>query len=212
MSGVVVAIHRPRGLVHRGPVRRRPSRPGPPWGEIPGWVVAAVVVVLVLAGGGTAATAATESAKPAAPPVVACTAGGADELPVKLTTEQRGNAARIVAVGQAMAVPQRGQIVALATAMQESRLRNIDYGDRDSLGLFQQRPSQGWGSPAQVTDPVYASRKFYNWLISIPGWQTMPVTVAAQKVQRSAFPNAYAKWEALARALVTGTTCTTKTR
>src|SRR6478735_3834070 len=86
--------------------------------------------------------------------------------------------------------------------MQESTLRNINYGDRDSLGLFQQRPSQGWGSPSQVTDPVYSTRIFLDRLLAIPGWQSLPVTVAAQTVQRSAFPNAYAKWEGLAASLV----------
>ena len=79
--------------------------------------------------------------------------------------------------------------------MQESRLINVDYGDRDSLGLFQQRPSQGWGSEEQVQDPVHAANKFYEELVDVSGWESMPVTVAAQRVQRSAFPNAYAQWE-----------------
>jgi len=90
----------------------------------------------------------------------------------------------------------------LATAMQESTLRNINYGDRDSLGLFQQRPSQGWGTPAEVTDPVYSTTLFLEKLLEVPGWEQLPVTVAAQTVQRSAFPNAYAKWEGLAAELV----------
>jgi cell wall-associated NlpC family hydrolase len=119
-----------------------------------------------------------------------------------LTDEQRRNAATIIAVGKELAAPPRAWLVALATAMQESTLRNIDYGDRDSLGLFQQRPSQGWGSPAQVTDPVYSARTFYNRLLQVPDWADQPVTVAAQTVQRSAFPSAYAKWEGLAADLV----------
>ncbi len=86
--------------------------------------------------------------------------------------------------------------------MQESTLNNINYGDRDSLGLFQQRPSQGWGTPAQVTDPVYATTIFIERLLEVPGWDALPVTVAAQAVQRSAFPDAYAKWEGLAAELV----------
>ena len=90
--------------------------------------------------------------------------------------------------------------MALATAMQESLLRNINYGDRDPLGLFQQRPSQGWGTPAQVTDPAYSTTIFIERLLAVPGWDTMPV--AAQTVQRSAFPAAYAKWEGLAADLV----------
>lgn len=109
--------------------------------------------------------------------------------------EQRQNAAIIVEVGRQMQVPERGQWIALATAMQESTLRNIDYGDRDSLGLFQQRPSQGWGTPAQVQDPVYAATQFYDRLLDIPDWPQMELWQAAQAVQRSAFPTAYSKWE-----------------
>ncbi|MGW6840268.1 C40 family peptidase [Streptomyces sp. NPDC054958] len=115
--------------------------------------------------------------------------------------EQIPNAKAIQATGVAMKVPVRGQIVALATALQESGLRNLDYGDRDSLGLFQQRPSQGWGTPEQVRDPVYASTKFYEGLLEVSGWESMTVTQAAQAVQASGFPDAYAKWEPLATAL-----------
>lgn len=121
-----------------------------------------------------------------------------------LSEEQRGNAAAIISVAKDMGLPPRAWLVALATAMQESTLRNIDYGDRDSLGLFQQRPSQGWGTPAQVTDPAYSSRIFYERLLEVPGWEQMPITVAAQTVQRSAFPDAYAQWQDLAAALVRG--------
>jgi cell wall-associated NlpC family hydrolase len=119
-----------------------------------------------------------------------------------LSDEQRGNAATIIGVARDMGAPPRAWLIALATAMQESTLRNISYGDRDSLGLFQQRPSQGWGSPAQVTDPIYSTRIFIERLLQVPGWENMPVTVAAQTVQRSAFPDAYAKWEGLAAQLV----------
>jgi hypothetical protein len=119
-----------------------------------------------------------------------------------LSEEQRQNAATIIAVAKGMGAPPRAWVIALATAMQESTLRNIPYGDRDSLGLFQQRPSQGWGSPAQVTDPVYSTTIFIQHLLEVPGWEQLPVTVAAQTVQRSAFPNAYAKWEGLAAELV----------
>ncbi|MCW0213542.1 MAG: C40 family peptidase [Pseudonocardia sp.] len=119
-----------------------------------------------------------------------------------LSDEQKQNAATIIAVGKEMNLPSRAWLIALATAMQESTLRNIDYGDRDSLGLFQQRPSQGWGSPAQVTDPRYSARKFYDALAGSGNWEAKPVTKAAQDVQRSAFPDAYAKWEGLAAQLV----------
>lgn len=115
--------------------------------------------------------------------------------------EQISNAATIQATGVAMKVPARGQIVALATALQESGLRNLDYGDRDSLGLFQQRPSQGWGTAAEIRKPVYASTKFYEALLKVSGWQSMTVTQAAQAVQKSGYPEAYAEWEPLATAL-----------
>lgn len=120
---------------------------------------------------------------------------------LSVPTEQIPNARTIVATGITMNIPARGQVVALATALQESTLRNIDYGDRDSVGLFQQRPSQGWGTRQQILDPVYASTKFYNALTSLKDWESMPVTIAAQKVQKSAFPDAYAKHEPLATAL-----------
>ncbi|MFF2955676.1 NlpC/P60 family protein [Kitasatospora sp. NPDC057965] len=110
-------------------------------------------------------------------------------------------AQQIVATGVALQVPPRGQVIALATAMQESRLRNLPGGDRDSLGLFQQRPSQGWGSAEQILDPVFASTSFYQALLKVKGWQELPLTVAAQAVQRSGFPDAYAQWESLALAL-----------
>ncbi|AXI85334.1 hypothetical protein SAM9427_04955 [Streptomyces sp. ETH9427] len=118
-----------------------------------------------------------------------------------LPAEQVPNAATIVAAGLSLDVPKKGQIIALATAMQESRLRNLGYGDRDSLGLFQQRPSQGWGSAQQIRDPTYASEQFYKHLLKVDGWQQMTVTQAAQAVQKSGLPDAYAQWENLATAL-----------
>lgn len=115
--------------------------------------------------------------------------------------QQVPNAKTIQATGVAMNIPARGQIVALATALQESGLRNLTYGDRDSLGLFQQRPSQGWGTANEILDPVHASTKFYEALEKVSGWQSLSVTQAAQAVQKSGFPEAYAKWEPLATAL-----------
>jgi murein DD-endopeptidase MepM/ murein hydrolase activator NlpD len=121
-------------------------------------------------------------------------------------SEQVKNAAIIIKVGQDLGIPVRGWIVAVATAMQESRLTNLghlgDQNDHDSLGLFQQRPSSGWGTPEQVTDPVYASTKFYEKLQTIDNWETLPLTVAAQRVQISAFPDAYAKHEPIATQIV----------
>jgi murein DD-endopeptidase MepM/ murein hydrolase activator NlpD len=126
--------------------------------------------------------------------------------PAGLTPDQARNAGVIVGTGASMSVPVRGWVIAVATALQESGLVNLgDLGtgnDHDSLGLFQQRPSQGWGTPAQLTDPAYASRAFYTRLLAVPGWRTMPLTEAAQAVQRSAYPGAYAKHERRATAIV----------
>lgn len=125
--------------------------------------------------------------------------------------DQLTNAATIVAVGKQMTVPEQGWVVAIAAAMQESGLHNLDYGDRDSLGLFQQRPSQGWGTPAQITNSTYAATQFYRHLLAVPGWQQMSVNDAAQAVQRSGFPFAYGPHEQAARgiiAAVSAATCT----
>ena len=127
-----------------------------------------------------------------------------------LSQTQIHNAAVIVSVGQQMQVPPRGWVIAIATALQESYLNNLGNlgprNDHDSLSLFQQRPSQGWGSADQVMDPVYASKKFYERLLGVPGWQDMALTDAAQRVQRSAYPNAYAKHEPLATQVVNSLT------
>ncbi|WP_428952490.1 heavy metal transporter [Streptomyces sp. cg35] len=113
----------------------------------------------------------------------------------EFTAEQAANAATISAVGTSRGMPERAVTIALATALQESGLRNIRHGDRDSLGLFQQRPSEGWGSAKQIMDPVYAADRFYAHLDKIPGYSRLPLTVAAQRVQRSGYPQAYAKHE-----------------
>lgn len=136
-----------------------------------------------------------------------CGAGQpADHVPgasvTELSQEQLDNATIIVSVGKEMGIPPRGWVVAIATAMQESKLRNLTHlgarNDHDSLGLFQQRPSQGWGTERQILDPRYSARKFYERLQGVGGWETMQTTAAAQRVQRSAFPDAYQKWEQLA--------------
>jgi hypothetical protein len=131
-----------------------------------------------------------------------CTATTADGE-VTLTTDQMGNAATIAAVGLTRDLPPRAVTIALATALQESHLRNLDHGDRDSLGLFQQRPSAGWGTAEQVRDPVSASGAFYDGLARVGNYANMPVAAAAQSVQRSAYPDAYAKHESDA-AVLTG--------
>ena len=120
-----------------------------------------------------------------------------------LTNEQAANAATIAAVARSRGLPARATVIALATAQQESRLRNLDYGDRDSLGLFQQRPSQGWGTEEQVQDPVYATGEFLDGLLEVPGWETGRLTDVAQAVQRSGFPEAYQQHEEMATTLAT---------
>jgi hypothetical protein len=116
-----------------------------------------------------------------------------------LDPEQAGNAGTIAGIAVGRRLPARAATIAIATAIQESKLRNITYGDRDSVGLFQQRPSQGWGLREQILNPVYATNAFYDALVKIEGYQSMPITEVAQKVQRSAFPTAYADHEPEAR-------------
>lgn len=128
-------------------------------------------------------------------PYCTASAAGAEPEEYELSPEQASNAATIAAVGISKGLPDRAVTIALATAMQESALRNLDHGDRDSLGLFQQRPSMGWGTAEQITDPVYSAAIFYDHLVEVPGYSRLPLTVAAQKVQRSGFPQAYAKHE-----------------
>lgn len=152
--------------------------------------------------------------QPAAAPAPAAPA--ADPAPggqnaAVLDAEQAGNAALIIRIGRELGVSDRGIAIALATAMVESGMRNLDWGDRDSLGIFQQRPSTGWGTAEQIRDPERSTRVFYGGqgdpngqqtrgLLDIPGWENMPFTDAAQAVQISAFPLRYGQWEAQATA------------
>ncbi len=127
---------------------------------------------------------------------------------VALSDTMRANAAIIVRIGRELGVPDRGIVIALAAAAQESALHNLDWGHLDSMGLFQQRPSMGWGTREQILDPEHSVRAFYGGpqnpnedtrgLLDIPGWTSLTVAQAAQAVQLSAYPDAYAKWEASA--------------
>ena len=114
---------------------------------------------------------------------------------------QTAYAATIVGIAEKRGLPARAGTIAIATALQESKLRNLTYGDRDSVGLFQQRPSQGWGTEKQILDPVYATNKFYDALVKIDGYEQMRITEIAQEVQRSAYPEAYADHEQEGRLL-----------
>jgi hypothetical protein len=128
---------------------------------------------------------------------------------VTLDSVQMANAATITAVGLRRKMPERAIVIALATALQESKLENLETGDRDSVGLFQQRPSQGWGPADKIQDPRYAADKFYTALKRVKGWKDMRVTEAAQRVQRSAYPNAYDKWADESAVLATALTGST---
>ncbi|MEU1008816.1 heavy metal transporter [Streptomyces sp. NPDC005890] len=163
-------------------------------------VVAYLVVQYVTGGGGARGCT-----------VVSASGDGASYA---FTPEQAVNAATIAAVGTGRGMPERAVTIALATALQESGLRNIGHGDRDSLGLFQQRPSQGWGTERQIMDPAYAAGIFYAHLAKVPDYPDLPLTVAAQRVQRSGYPEAYAKHEpdaALLAAALTGRAAATLT-
>jgi len=166
------------------------------------WAVALAIVVI----GATVATVAIKmSGGPGKQPALGCRVvlGSATYT---LGFEQAAHATTIAAVGKRLGIPDHGVTIALAAALQESRLHNLDHGDRDSLGLFQQRPSQGWGTASQVMTPRYAAAAFYQHLARVSGWQTLPVTTAAQRVQRSGSPSAYASWEGEARAIAQATT------
>jgi hypothetical protein len=162
--------------------------------------IALVVVVLVTAGGGYAAYRALEHVTASPPPPPGCQAGSGANT-ISLDTGQAGIAATIAAVAARHKLPREAVTVALATAMQESDLENLAYGDRDSVGVFQQRPSQGWGTAADLEDPVYATTKFYAALTAIPHYTKLPVDVAAQDVQRSADGSAYSQYDYVASVL-----------
>jgi len=134
-----------------------------------------------------------------------CTAVAGD-LTAELDVEQAENAALISAVSVRRGLPARAATIGLATAFQESDIVNIEYGDRDSLGLFQQRPSQGWGSPREIMDPYYSTNMFYEHLENVDGYTTQPIADAAQAVQRSADGSAYAQHEYASRALASALT------
>src|SRR5687768_15468984 len=120
----------------------------------------------------------------------------------RLNDEQRNIVARIISIGQERKLPPLAWQVAIQAGMTESGLRPLNYGDRDSLGIFQMRPSMGWGTPAEVTDPQYAINKFYDVLLKVPDWENRRPGDSAQAVERSAFPDRYHNWEAMAAFLL----------
>ncbi|WP_235534344.1 hypothetical protein [Oerskovia sp. Root22] len=170
-------------------VRRRRHRP----------LRLAVTVVTVLAVASAGVVIALNRLTDHTPVAERCSAE-ADGQAWHLSPAQADNAALIAVTTVRRGMPARAATIGLATALQESRLLNIDYGDRDSIGLFQQRPSQGWGTIEQIMDPVYSTTAFYDGLDTVDGYEDLPVTVAAQAVQRSGFPDAYAQHESRSRA------------
>ncbi|GLZ58011.1 hypothetical protein [Micromonospora sp. NBRC 107095] len=156
--------------------------------------------------GPIAAHAATPvDAKPAAAAVQVAKPQG-EQSRITLNDEQTANVKAIIAATKKAGLPERAAVISIATSLQESKLENLghlgDANDHDSLGLFQQRPSSGWGTPEQITDPEYSTTAFLKGLKQVDGWQDMPLTEAAQTVQVSAYPDAYAQWEQQATDLV----------
>jgi hypothetical protein len=172
-----------------------------------GPLVAQTTVDAVSAVGGATDPVGGDAVGGATDPAACALADQAGDTIAGFGPDRLANAEVIVDTGTALGVPERGQWIALAAAMQETSLRNIDWGDRDSLGLFQQRPSQDWGAPAEILDPVYAATQFYERLVAIPGWEDLPLWQAAQAVQRSGHPTAYSKWEDAAAAVLGALTC-----
>lgn len=167
------------------------------------WTITAVVLALIVVGVFAGVKAITSlQTTPITDECVAPYKG----VDYTLDPGQSRNAAIISGLSVKRQLPAHAATIALATAMQESKLRNLSYGHADSLGLFQQRPSQGWGSKKQLQDPIYSTNKFYDALTKVKDYQTLPVTKAAQKVQHSAYPDAYAKHEKSARAFASSLT------
>ncbi|UZN04391.1 hypothetical protein OKX07_05545 [Cellulomonas sp. S1-8] len=159
-----------------------------------------VGLVLVLAAVAVGAVVALLNRTGSPGPVAERCVAHLDGTDWSLSPDQAQHAALAAAVATRRGLPARAVTIGIATALQESRLENIDYGDRDSVGLYQQRPSQGWGTVEQIMDPVYSTTKFFEGLEQVDGYQDMAVTEAAQAVQRSGFPDAYAQHEVRARA------------
>jgi hypothetical protein len=170
-----------------------------------GGVVAGPVAGVVDASPAHAAPVAVAESKPDAGKLLPHgTPAGQSIIP--LNAEQTANAKAIVEATKKAGMDERAAVVAIATALQESKLENLghlgDRNDHDSQGLFQQRPSSGWGTVEQITDPGYSTTAFLKGLKQVDGWRDMPLTEAAQTVQVSAYPDHYAQWEQQAADLV----------
>ena len=182
----------PRAATHGGYRLFVPQNPA----RLRARAIVGTTLVLILAVAVYAIYHAAPSGTPAPPPP-GCQAGRGVQA-ITLDTEQAAIAATIAGVAARKRLPRQAVTIALATALQESKLHNLDYGDRDSVGIFQQRPSEGWGTAEDLMDPVYATTKFYAALTHIRGYTAMPVSEAAQDVQHSADGSAYEQWAGMA--------------
>ncbi|WBC14179.1 hypothetical protein O7600_24190 [Micromonospora sp. WMMA1998] len=163
---------------------------------------------LAFTGGVFAGPVAAHAATPAhaGKPMAAVASVQGEQSTITLNEEQTANAKAIIAATKKAGMNERAAVISIATSLQESKLENLghlgDRNDHDSLGLFQQRPSSGWGTPEQITDPEYSTLAFLKGLKQVDGWDKMPLTEAAQTVQVSAYPDAYAQWEKQATDIV----------
>jgi hypothetical protein len=162
--------------------------------------LAGSALVLVIAAGYALFGLSRHVAAPYVPPAPGCQAGtGVEAIP--MGSDQAAVAATIAGVAARDRLPREAVVIAYATALQESQMQDLDYGDRDSVGVFQQRPSQGWGTTAELEDPVYATTKFFGALVRVPRYTHLPVDQAAQDVQHSADGSAYEQWAEVASLL-----------
>ncbi|MDR0416196.1 MAG: hypothetical protein LBH76_02550 [Propionibacteriaceae bacterium] len=183
------------------PLRAWPGSAAPrrrrPWLR----VVVGLGVVLAVGAAGFAAFQYLYPKSPNYLPPTRCQAELEDGSTAYIDIEQSENASLIAGVAAQRGLVPRAVSIALATAFQESKIRNLDYGDLDSLGLFQQRPSAGWGTPEEIMDPYYSTNKFFDAMVMVPDWAGADIGDVAQEVQRSAFPDAYDQHVARARLL-----------
>jgi hypothetical protein len=177
-------------------VRTASPGPGVYRYQRPTWrrpLIVLIVIALLLGVGAYVAYSAYQRFMVQVLTVPGCQAGTGENV-IPLDFGQAANAATVAAVAARDQLPARALTIAYATAFQESKLENLSYGDRDSVGIFQQRPSQGWGTAAQLHDPAYAARKFFGALVKVPNYTKIPVSEAAQAVQRSADGSAYEQY------------------
>jgi hypothetical protein len=178
-------------LMQTAPLRPQPSGRPPRRSRRREWLIALVIVAVVIGGAGYAGITALRHALTSPPTYTAGCGVGTGPNAVPLTVGQAQIAATIAAVAAQMDLPTKALTIAYATAMQESKLENLSYGTADSVGVFQQRPSQGWGTVTELENPVYATTAFFKALVKVPNYTTLAIAVAAQDVQRSADGSAY---------------------